>query len=108
MEEVLADENSVFNYYRKLISIRKSNPVFMDGIYKEYLEDSEKVFCFTRTNNTKEILVLLSFSKDYEKVELPEKFHMEGAKVLISNYSAQAESVITLPPYGSVVFIRDK
>ena len=104
----MADENSFFKFYRKLLSIRKSNPVFMDGIYKEYLEDSEKVFCFTRTNNTKEILVLLSFSKDYEKVELPEKFHMEGAKVLISNYNAAAESLITLPPYGSVVLIRDK
>lgn len=108
VEESLADENSVFNYYRKLISIRKSNPVFMDGIYKEYLEDSEKVFCFTRTNDTKEILVLLSFSKDYEKVELPEEFHIEGAKILISNYSAQAERLITLPPYGAVVFIADK
>ena len=104
----MADENSFFKYYRKLLSIRKSNPVFMDGIYKEYLEDSEKVFCFTRTNDTKKILVLLSFSKEDEIVEIPEEFHIEGAKVLISNYSAQAECVITLPPYGAVVFIADK
>ena len=103
----MADENSFFKYYRKLLSIRKSNPVFMDGIYKEYLKDSEKVFCFTRTNDTKKILVLLSFSKEDEIVEIPEEFHIEGAKVLISNYSAQAESVITLPPYGAVVFIAD-
>ena len=52
--------------------------------------------------------MLLSFSKEDEIVEIPEEFHIEGAKVLISNYSAQAESVITLPPYGAVVFIRDK
>ena len=56
----------------------------------------------------KEILVLLSFRKDYEMVELSEEFHMEGAKVLISNYSAAAESLIPLPPYGDVVLIRDK
>ena len=80
----------------------------LHGICKKYLEDSEKVFRFTRSNDTKEILVLLSFSKDYEKVELPEEFHMEGEMVLISNDSTAAESLITLPPYGAVVLIRDK
>ena len=108
MEASIGDEDSVFNYYRKMISIRKTNSVFMDGVYKEYLENSEKVFCFTRSNESEEILVVLSFSNEEEKVSLPMSFDSENSKVLISNYSAVAEREISLPPYGAAVFIVRK
>ncbi|MGN1164790.1 MAG: alpha-glucosidase [Candidatus Ornithospirochaeta sp.] len=104
VEDSIRDEDSVFNYYRRLIAIRKSNRVFTDGLYKEYLEDSEKVFCFTRSNGTEEILVLLSFSSEEEKLTVPDAFDVESAEVLISNYEAAAEKEISLPPYGAAIF----
>lgn len=81
----LADENSVFHYYRKLIALRKSSQwgsVLVKGDYTPFLEEDPDVFAYTRAHQGKRLLVLGNFHPIVRTVSVPETVK----KVLLSNY----------------------
>ena len=57
----LADPNSVFHYYKKLIQLRKENPVIVYGTYDLILDSHEEIYAFTRTLDEDRLLVILNF-----------------------------------------------
>ncbi|MGM9601444.1 MAG: alpha-glucosidase [Faecousia sp.] len=96
----LADENSVFHYYRKLIALRKSEEwrdVFIDGTYAPLLEDDSDIFAYTREWNRKRLLILGNFHNTERVIDAPDRI----ARVLLANYpSPQINGVqVTLRPY---------
>jgi oligo-1,6-glucosidase len=79
------DPNSVLNYFRKLVKLRKSNPVLIYGKYTLLDRENPKVFAFTRELEGKKILVLLNFSAENATVNTeidPKKY-----KIINSNYN---------------------
>ncbi|MFM8913405.1 MAG: alpha-glucosidase C-terminal domain-containing protein, partial [Flammeovirgaceae bacterium] len=56
------DENSILHYVRKMIAVRKSNPVLVYGKYSLLDAANPEVYAYTRDLNRQKILVLLSFS----------------------------------------------
>ena len=84
-EAELADENSVFHYYRKLIALRKSpewGPVLVEGDYTPFLEEDPDIFAYIRAHLGKRLLVLGNFHPVVRTVSVPETVR----KVLLSNY----------------------
>jgi len=78
------DENSVLNYYRKLVAVRKSpeyREVFTYGNFHPVYEDTEQVMAYYRTDTEKRILVAANFGKKATTLKLtyPVK------KVILSN-----------------------
>lgn len=61
-ESQLKDENSIFNYYKKLIKIRKSNSVVVYGKYNLILEENKEIFAYTRTLENEMLLVICNFT----------------------------------------------
>ena len=81
----LADENSVFHYYRRLIALRKSAEwglVLVEGDYMPFLEEDPDVFAYIRAHQGKRLLVLGNFHPVVRTVSVPETVR----KVLLSNY----------------------
>lgn len=79
-----ADPNSVLNYYKKLIALRKSDEykeVFTYGEFTPAFTDTESIMAFYRKNEDKCILVVSNFGKTTETLTLdyPVK------RVLLSN-----------------------
>ncbi len=83
-EAALADPNSVFHYYRRLIELRKTYPVFRDGRFDLLCPEDEQVFAYTRDTEDEHLLVVCSFTSEKAAFDWPERFR--GARVLISNY----------------------
>jgi alpha-glucosidase len=54
---------SLLNYYRRLISVRKSTPALMTGEYKPLEADSGEYIAFTRTAPGQSVLVVLNYSE---------------------------------------------
>jgi glycosidase len=54
----MADETSLYTYYKKLIMIRKANPAIARGEYHAVAVDGTKVGGFTATYEGKTVLVL--------------------------------------------------
>ncbi|MCC8181591.1 MAG: alpha-glucosidase [Clostridiales bacterium] len=80
----LADENSVFHYYRRLIALRKKLPVLVEGDFVLLAEDDPQIFAYLRRTGEEELLVVCSFGEEQTRYALPEGW--ENAEVLLSNY----------------------
>lgn len=98
-EAALADPDSVFYCYRKLIALRKTYPVFRDGRFTLLLPDSEQIFAYTRDTERERLLVVCNFTAEAVPFARPEAFR--EAKLLISNYPEPAE---LLRPYEAQMF----
>jgi len=105
--EAMADPNSVFHYYKKLIRLRKENAVIVYGTYDLLLASHEEIYAFTRTLDKDRLLVILNFSGNAPVFHLPENIVFAIAEPLISNYATDpAENIhqITLRPYEARVY----
>ena len=103
VDESLKDPDSIYNYYRKLIEIKKTYPVVRDGKYKLLLPNHPYVFAYTRTTEKSEMLVIASFSK--KSIRNPLNKQIQDYKLLLSNYPENNE---LLKPYEARVYIKEK
>lgn len=110
VEMQINDENSILNYYRKLIKLRKENDIIVYGTYDLILEDHNEIFAYTRTLENKKLLIVCNF-KDGEPVfKLPESIKYTKAELIISNYEKNELYIdeIKLKPYEAVVYMLEK
>jgi oligo-1,6-glucosidase len=63
-EAELADPDSVFHHYRRLIELRHLDPVVVDGRFELLLPDHPTLWVFTRTLDDVVLLVLANLSGD--------------------------------------------
>jgi oligo-1,6-glucosidase len=106
-QQALGDPDSIFHYYRRLIQLRKENPVIVYGRYDLILADHPQIYAFTRTLGDDCLLVLLNFSADTALCELPAGIAFAGQELLIGNYAiARAEGMrhLELRPYEARVY----
>ena len=103
VEESIKDPDSIYNYYRKLIEIKKNYPVVRDGKYKLLCPNHPYVFAYTRTTEESEMLVIASFSK--KSIRNPLNKQIQEYKLLLSNYPENNE---LLKPYETRVYIKEK
>ena len=87
-EAEMADPDSVFRFYQKLIALRKEYPVIVDGKFTLLFPEDEKVFAYTRSNGDSQLLVLANFSGTEVSCPLPEMW-AEG-QVLACNYEKES------------------
>jgi oligo-1,6-glucosidase len=105
--EALADPNSVFFYYKKLIQLRKENPVIVYGTYDLLLDTHEEIYAFTRTLEDDHLLVILNFSSNSPIFYLPESISYSSMELLISNYNVDMNEnthQVTLRPFEARVY----
>jgi oligo-1,6-glucosidase len=107
VEQALADPDSIFYYYQKLIKLRKSNPAIVYGAYDLILPDHEQIYAFTRTLDNQRLLVVLNFSAETPSFELPAKIACSSTDLLIGNYPVDPATDIArfeLKPYEARVY----
>ena len=94
------DPNSVLNYFRKMVKLRKSDPVVIYGKYTLLDIGNPSVYSYTRELNGRKILVLLNFKS--QQATAHTGLSLSGSRILIGNYSS-ASSSETLKPYEAKV-----
>ena len=107
VRQALADPNSVFYYYQKLIALRKENPVMVYGAYDLLLPDHEQLYAFTRTLGDDRLLVVLNFSAGQPVFNLPPEIVFDSAQCLIGNYNEIPDrdlGSLVLRPYEACVY----
>ncbi|CAJ1177314.1 alpha,alpha-phosphotrehalase [Companilactobacillus paralimentarius] len=101
VKKALADPDSIFYYYQKIIKLRHELPVMVDGSYalvKDNQNDPD-VYAYTRKDDDTTLLVVLNYTdKKLERhYDVP-----EDAKILISNYADSQGNI--LRPYEAKVY----
>ncbi len=98
----LADKNSIFYYYQKLIALRKEEPIIVYGHYALLEPENESLYVYTRSLDEQKLLVICNFTKDAVEYQVPDEF--AGAQTLIGNYDRdKADGTIELKPYEALV-----
>ena len=92
------DPDSILNYYRKLVALRKEYPVISDGAVKFLDTGNEKVIAYERTLDGQRLVVICSFSGNDETIT---GLDAKG-EVLIGNYSGSHK---IMKPYEAIVML---
>jgi alpha-glucosidase len=103
------NSDSIFNAYKRLISLRKSEPALRDGVQVSIGNDPD-VFAYLRRTGDESIIVLLNMSSQ-EKVFAfrPEDIRLNESSTLSPLYSSTqvGESIspahIVLPPFAALL-----
>lgn len=98
----LYDENSIFACYKKLIRLRKTWDVFVDGTFRMLLEDDENFFAYQRENVFRKLLVICNFFGC--TLEYPLEADWENMELLIGNYDSIERPEI-FRPYEARMYI---
>ncbi|HLU21739.1 MAG TPA: alpha-glucosidase [Bacillaceae bacterium] len=104
--EQLKDQDSILNFYKKLIRIRKENEVFVYGMYELLEPNHPHLFVYTRTLDEEKAIVINNFAEQVTKIELPE--WVKDAQLVLNNYDVQDAEIkqkVTLNPYESRVYL---
>nr|WP_321279130.1 alpha,alpha-phosphotrehalase [uncultured Vibrio sp.] len=108
-ESAVADLNSVFYFYKRLIELRKQVPVITDGSYEDLLPEHSRIFAYARQNKTQTLLCINNYYGEEVECVLPERFEMAKAKCLLSNYHNSASVVAShhqaLRPYETLILL---
>ena len=102
-ESALADPDSVFRYYQKLIALRKEYPVFVHGDFTLLEEEHPRLFVYRRSWQGEEVLVVCNFFGEETEFSLPEGW--QDAQTLLSNYPKQ-ESGHPMRPWEAKILYR--
>lgn len=102
-----ADPDSVFHYYKKLITLRKQLPIIVYGSYELLLKDHEQIFAYTRTLDQEKLLVVCNFSDTETDFQIPEEFY--NAVCLIANTERSClDHSLQLHPYEAFVLLKQQ
>ncbi len=104
VKDNLENENSLLNFYKKVIKIRKSDDylnTIVYGSYEQLLKSNENVYAYLRTND-KKVLVIVNFFDKETTINI-ENFKVK--KTILSNYKDNKTLLVglTLRPYEAMV-----
>ena len=98
-----ADPNSLLNFYRKAIALRKWLAVVRKGDYQEFDRMNPHLYLYARTMKGQKILVACSFAQKPIRFRFPKGFDAASAKLILQNYE-KAEGTV-LQPYEARVYL---
>jgi len=99
VQAALADPNSIFYYYQKLIRLRHELTIMTTGTYQLLDPNDDQVYTYRRVDDDEQLLVINNFTDQ----TLTRDYHVaKNAEVLISNYADDQGN--TLRPYESKVY----
>lgn len=99
------DENSIYNHYKKLISLKKNSKTLTHGEFKLVLEDDKHVFAYLRELDNERYLILSNLSENEKKLNLSE-FNIKNEDIVLSNYKIIEKDLkeFIVRPFESVVY----
>lgn len=98
------EPDSVFQYYKELVKLRKELPVIQKGSVTPLLREDKKILAYKREYQGKELYVFCNFFDG--EVEVPYSIP-EDCRSILSNYGEEiSPKELVLRPYEAVMFLR--
>lgn len=98
------NQDSIFQYYKKLVSLRKELPVIQKGSVLPILREDKEILAYKREYDGKELYVFCNFFDREVKAayDVP-----KDCKCILSNYGEDIKPEnLTLRPYEAVMLLR--
>lgn len=99
----VADPDSVYHHYRKLIALRHDHPVVAGGSFHLLLPDHDQLWVFTRTAPDQRLLVVANASSEPADLPVDQLPDLAGAEVWLATHPDTTTT--TLQPWESRVLL---
>ena len=102
----LCDPDSVLNFFRRAVTLRKGHPDLVYGSFRPVDADNPQVFAYLREGTGRNYLTVLNFSPKAARFD--PKTDLTEAMPLLHNYPAppiaEKEGPIELRPYEGILY----
>jgi alpha-glucosidase len=108
VEAQLNDPDSILSFYKKMIELRKENPLFVYGTYELLLANHPKLFVYTRKLGGKKAIVINNFSDEATRCHVPKSVSYSKSELVLQNYHVADKKLrkeFTLKPYETRVYL---
>ncbi len=103
-------DTALFNFYKKIISIRKNNKVLSSGEIEFILiDDKNEVLAYSRYDKNDEVIVVFNTSKKEKNITVPCRFDSKYSEIL-NNYNVIKKYnnlIINLPARTAVIIKKN-
>ncbi|MEL6191416.1 MAG: alpha-glucosidase C-terminal domain-containing protein [Bacteroidota bacterium] len=101
-EQQQHDPDSILSYYKKILRLRKENPVLVYGEYESLLPEDEHLYVYRRWDENELFYVVLNFSGSNQTLDLPQS----QLSPVINNYASLTKNgrQISLQPWQAIIF----
>ncbi|MGG3310008.1 alpha-glucosidase [Paenibacillus lautus] len=106
VKQQLNDPDSILNYYKALIRLRKSSEALIYGTYEAVLQEHPEIFAYSRSLGNEMYLVVLNFYSGTPNFQFPVEWREHQPEVVLSNYKRSERSFgeFALHPYEAIVY----
>lgn len=108
VESQLNDPDSILSFYKKLIRLRKENPLFVYGIYELLLPNHQHLFVYTRRFGGRKAIVINNFREKSTRFKVPTNVTYTASELVLNNYEVADKKLrreFTLKPYETRVYM---
>ena len=100
------DPDSLLNFYREAIRLRRSLPVVRYGSFRQYEPLNRKLFLYERRSKSQRLLVLCSYSAEPVKVKAPKGYDLSKGELILRSHSDHLEgNGYTARPWETRVYL---
>lgn len=107
VEKEINNPDSIWNFYRQLIALRKDQPTLIYGSFQLFLKNHPHLVVYQRLLEEDIILVLMNFSTRIIDIRLPRSVTQTRWQLLVSNYAQPSELPRRMQPY-EVLILKKK
>ncbi len=102
------DKDSILNFYKKLIAIRKEYPVVAKGEISFLETEEDKVLIYQRSLGEQQLIVFCNLDKKKQEVKINKEW--SSYQILLENYRGRElplEGLYTMEPYEIMVIVKE-
>ncbi|MGD6804534.1 glycoside hydrolase family 13 protein [Rossellomorea aquimaris] len=103
VEQQEHDQDSILNFYKKVIAVRQSNESLIYGDIEPLLEDHPTIIAYKRKMNEEAVYCYFNFSSEEQSIKPAPSYN----EVLLNNYQEEVpESEFILKPYQALLLSK--
>ncbi len=106
VEKQEKDPDSILNFYKKMIGIKKEKEVFIYGTYDLILDNDEQIYAYTRTLEEKKAVIICNLTEKEARYEY-KNIELGYDQLLLSNYTVdrhEKSTSLPLRPYEARIY----
>ncbi|MBN2695938.1 MAG: DUF3459 domain-containing protein, partial [Bacilli bacterium] len=105
VEDLETDPDSLLNFYRKIIHLRKKYPVIVYGDYLDIDFRNKDIYAYRRETDQESLTIVCNFSS--KTFEYPYLESISYDSIILQNYEVETGSTL-LRPYEARVYYKKK